>query len=293
MSMNQGIDAMMPSVIKQLVKSGDGRGINLDAGIDDISRKVLRRLKHQREIADYFVLDPRCSRFLLCWDVLCLLTLLYVATFTPFECAFFFDIPWSEGRIYFVLNRIVDAVFFIDVIIHFFVAAPRENHPAGGGTWSTTVRETSRHYLRGWFAIDLLTLLPSLFDILDVVLTPPVVPLPPNAPTPPRRLPDVGWVRAEGPSGVRLLFALRVVRVLRLLKMLRLIRVNRVLARLSFDSAMFAGGVCIILELSTYILFAAHWFACCIGLQAAWCVLRSLPSCALVCAPHVCASCAP
>ena len=66
------------------------------------------------------------SKFRRFWDLTSLVLLMYVAIFTPVQIAFFGDamsIPrWREWLMIFLLDRVVDIVFTIDIFINFRTA---------------------------------------------------------------------------------------------------------------------------------------------------------------------------
>ena len=85
----------------------------------------------QRHNARMELLRYRCivlpgSKFRRFWDLTSLVLLMYVAIFTPVQIAFFGDamsIPrWREWLMIFLLDRVVDIVFTIDIVINFRTA---------------------------------------------------------------------------------------------------------------------------------------------------------------------------
>merc|ERR1719515_444841 len=99
------------------------------------------------------------------------------------------------------MNRLVDLVFVMDMVLQFFLMYPVK----------TALREVLedrhhmivRNYLRRWFWVDLFTVLP--FDVLSLFL------------------------EADGVSRLK---AVRVIRLLRLLKLVRVLKASRVFRRL-------------------------------------------------------------
>ena len=66
-----------------------------------------------------YVIHPE-HRFMGLWDFFNIIALLFTATVTPFEVAL---LPASENaaEALFIINRLVDGVFFVDMILQFFV----------------------------------------------------------------------------------------------------------------------------------------------------------------------------
>lgn len=232
-----------------------GHAINLDA-FDDNSVYLLQRM---RAVTRYkrVLIDPRSSRLLPYWDMLTALALLYVAIFTPFEVAFLDQSTMHPG--FFVVNRLLDLIFIVDMLLQFFVAFPITREEAGG-KWATRVEQTAWHYAKGWFTLDLLTIMPSIFDVIPLAAATQhaaIVPAPAGG-----RIGDPG-----SGTGLRNFAGLRVMRVLRLLKMVRLIRVSRLIKRWSTDYPIPFAWLTV-LELSVLILMTTHWFGCSLGLVA-------------------------
>jgi len=77
---------------------------------------------------------------------------------TPFEVAF---IPPSyTPTTAFVINRTLDAIFTLDMLVQFFVAFQYGDRDESAGKWANTLGETVRHYAKGWLIIDFFSLAP-------------------------------------------------------------------------------------------------------------------------------------
>ena len=140
---------------------------------------------------------PPNGRFLKVWDRMMLLSLVWVATVTPFEVAFVPATPviWPL----FAINRIVDVVFIADILLSFCI--PFRTHPKKGGNWVYSSRAIALNYIHSWFALDLVTAIPV--DVI-VIMTPAIEPGSP---------------------------LVKYGKFFRLLKLARLVRFNRILKR--------------------------------------------------------------
>ena len=105
------------------------------------------------------VISPR-TWYMRRWDLVLLLLLLFTALVTPVEVAFLTTVLFN---VLFWINRSVDALFVLDIILNFFVAIvdPDDgqliyHHP-------TIIKE----YLRGWFFIDVISVMP--FDLVSLM----------------------------------------------------------------------------------------------------------------------------
>lgn len=163
--------------------------------------------------------DERIQR----WDMVGLVMVMYTAVVTPF------DVSYLQPQLdaLFVLNRIVDIYFLCDMILQFFLMPQDEN-----GRYIKNQREVAMRYLKGWFIIDFVSVLP--FDVIGM---------------------------AADSDDASQLKVLRVIRVARLLKLLRIIRVNRVFRRwenmYSINYSVF-GLYCYI----AFVFASTHWFGC-------------------------------
>ena len=68
----------------------------------------------------------------------------------------------DAGPINFTVNRVVDAVFVVDIILAFFM--PYRASQKEGGMMVFDNAKIVRAYLRSWFCLDLFTVIP--FDLL-------------------------------------------------------------------------------------------------------------------------------
>ena len=221
-------------------RHGEAAGEQLEAESRLFSSMVKTQFRHKR------VLHPEKNRLLGYWDAISSFALLYTATLTPFETAFLPSVvgaaAWQDP--WFIVNRILDVIFFIDMIMQFFIAYQTGNSFAGR-VWVEDHRKIVFHYLQSWFALDATTVfLPGGFDVYLASLD----------------------VEANGGVAEKMSI-LRVLRALRLIKLVRLVRASRVFQRWS-NKITLAYGTQLLLQCLLLLIFASHWFACIIGLQA-------------------------
>ena len=159
---------------------------------DDLPRKTTR----------WYHLNPH-SPVMSLWDAVCVLALVFTALVTPFEVAFL-PAPKRGDEALFLVNRVVDVLFLLDMATNFFRLRVSE----ATGEWETSLRRIAVQYLSGWFLIDFVGIASSLFDIIPLVTggTRQVA------------------VRSDTKSPMT---SLRVVRALRLVKLIRLLGASR------------------------------------------------------------------
>ena len=140
--------------------SSGGRASRVSARAE--MREALRTCSLSRAYAACLrpvLVDPRTSRIIGPWDVITSAGLIFTALVTPFEAALL-----SERVIeLFIVNRIIDMVFTIDLLLQFVLIFQPSSKESS--SWETDPRTIAKHYLRGWFTIDLISILASAFDI--------------------------------------------------------------------------------------------------------------------------------
>lgn len=233
---------------------------NVTAGRDKFMAAIEERTLRERRSAsglhlranERFIVDPRKSAAYKFWVLVVLVAMVYTATVTPYECAFHTPPPRCTIDSLFIINRFIDVIFYIDMIITFRLAYfdPRS------GRWVREGRTIARRYIRGVFVIDLISVIPlwpiSFSECVDT-------------------LGDDGFPSNEvlGSSGTS--SAARNVRLLRLLRLTRLVKASRVLLGLLEDlmtnqfEATYANLK--LLKLALALCFYSHWQACIFGLS--------------------------
>lgn len=177
-----------------------------------------------------FLIDPRKlaeSRFLRGWDFICCLMLIYVCFATPLEVAFM-SVSLNAQ---FVVNMCISMLFLVDMLIQFVVPVTVTTADRGL-TKVFSKRLIRRTYLRTWFFIDLVSILP--FDTVSLL------------------------VDSEQTS------ILGQVRILRLVKLLRLVKGLRLWHRYQTDLA-WSYRKTMLVQLLLTIIVVAHWIGCFLG----------------------------
>lgn len=174
--------------------------------------------------------NPENNRCMMTWDLVSALLLSCLAVMTPMEAGFIKDAEAGSPR--WIFNQLVNLFFLADLLLQFHL--PYTVPTRYGEKLIFDRRAIACHYLRTWFVVDLISMIP--FDLIT-----------------------------PGKS----LGALRAVRLLRLLKLLRLLRGIRIVRRvqtevgLSFRKMMLG-------QLFMAVVLAAHWIACFLGVVSRW-----------------------
>ena len=182
-----------------------------------------------------WLLNPRSPRMMY-WDALVGTFLLFTATFTPYEVAFLGDgdglTVTVDAR--FVINRIVDLGFLMDMGFNFFLP-----YQTSDNRMITDHPTIVRKYLFGWFPLDCVSIVP--YDLIGAMM------------------------QDDSLSNLKVL---RAIRLLRLAKLLRIIRLGRLFRR--FEATHEVNYAVLALNKFGFgILFLAHWMACLFYLIAA------------------------
>jgi potassium voltage-gated channel Eag-related subfamily H protein 7 len=177
-----------------------------------------------------FLIHPEKNCITPKWDKLIMLALVYVALWTPYEVGLMTD--KAKAQIWWLknLNYAIDMLFGFDILLQFFLMY--ETRTNTGYTWIKDRKKIAKHYLRGWFIIDIVSVFP--FDLAASI------------------------AMGEGNSNLRLV---KVIRAIRLLKLARVLRAGRILGRLQANSSMSMQYLEMVFLFIKMIL-AGHWMAC-------------------------------
>ena len=97
---------------------------NARARVDNTIVEAHLRTKSQKNGKSQFLIDPRTSKFVPRWDMATFVALFFTALVTPYEVSFLSQ-PETMADPLFVINRLVDTLFLIDMVI----SAPRTAPP--------------------------------------------------------------------------------------------------------------------------------------------------------------------
>ena len=191
-----------------------------------------------------FVIDPRTSSFVYVWDSVLFFALMFTAFVTPFDVAFLNppDSLWESPL--FIFNRVIDIIFIIDLLLQFVLQYQSKPTITEASRWISDRQMIALHYLQGWFALDVISLLPSIADFIQN---------------------DRDCLQ-ESTDKTYLAKSLRIIRTLRLIKVLRLTRAGRIIKRrqarvhISYSQQ-------VLIRCFAVLTLTIHWFSCIFVLQ--------------------------
>jgi hypothetical protein len=196
-----------------------GIGTNMES-----LREEIERVRRRIALASRGVIAPSNKR-LRRWDFWTMICLCFTAIVTPVEVCFTNEVEYWSAL--FVINRMVDCTFVGDLILQFFVAYRDDRL---GGQIIKSRKLIARRYLRSWFSIDFVSVIP--------------------------------WEVMPVPSKFRVV---RMVRLLRLLKLARILKASRMFARYE-TSISLSYAQRDIMKMGILLAVVAHWLACLWGL---------------------------
>jgi hypothetical protein len=193
-----------------------------DADKEEVKQMVEGFQAQLKHIADSerYLLKPD-TMYMQHWDHIMVVALLFTAIVTPYDVAFLE--PGLNNM--FVCNRAVDCVFLVDIFITFNLM-----YFGPGGMLIKNHRKIVTRYLKGWFTIDFITILP--FDTVELVSS-----------------------KADGVETLRFL------RLFRLFKLLRIIGASRIYSRAETRLGISTSTVTTIKLVITLTLLN-HWLGC-------------------------------
>jgi len=174
---------------------------------------------------DKYLIMPD-GKFMHRWDILFMAALLFTAIAKPYEVAFL-DVVVGDGL--YICNWIIDAFFLFDMILQFFIPI-RNVVKLQGVSWIKDPKMIAVHYLRSWFLVDLVSIIP-----FESIFT--------------------------GTRGSNVFDLLQLLRLLRLLKLLRVLKASKVWQKWEAQLAVPYGYIAL-LKFSVLLLMMGHWMAC-------------------------------
>ena len=199
------------------------------------------------------------------WDLTMVAALAFTAIVTPVEVAF------VDGGQYitslWAINRFVDLCFVLDIFLTFNLGF--QETVDKGGQWIFNKRTIAINYMKSWFVIDILSVLPFWTITLDYS--------------------DPLGLKALNYSQVALIgetsglqtstisrgaVLLRVVKLLRMLKLARVLKASRVMSRVLLDVVTnkweWTFAIIKMIKLFVFLALYAHWQACVWGLVSSY-----------------------
>lgn len=202
---------------------------------DEVLEKYLKQ--HQVDLRQVFeddengrarrcLLEPR-GVLRLRWDMVILVSVLFVAFATPMEVAF---VPRQEMNVFlFVANRIIDVLFLLDIVFNFCTPV----YSSALRKMLYTHEEIARHYAKSWLLVDVISVIP--FDLIALDF--------------------------EDDDSAEAVVLLNMTKLLRLTKLLRILRASRIIRR--WESRLAYKYLTLKLaRFVVYLLSLTHWLAC-------------------------------
>ena len=113
----------------RLSPSVDHRSVGSPSVDSPLSTANAERQLVSRAHCHWWVIDPRKVRWIAHWDLAMTVALVYVALVTPVEVAFMKAPPTLQSKTsspIFLINRLLDAMFILDILLNFRLAYKEE-----------------------------------------------------------------------------------------------------------------------------------------------------------------------
>ena len=134
--------------------------------IDPEVEKMVAYFEERTKEPKFLILPE--STYMQRWDLVTLLALIFTAFVTPYEVALLeSDCEWGDLSTWdplFTVNRLIDLIFVKDMVMQFFLAFRITTNGGGAGLLIRNFRAIRSNYLKSWFPIDLLSIIP--FDLI-------------------------------------------------------------------------------------------------------------------------------
>jgi len=173
----------------------------------------------------WYVINPDSTLAATVWQCITSAALIWIALVTPLQVGLLkMEVDWV-----FVTSVVVDAIFFIDMLLQFCTTYARRT--PRGDEWEVRIRKIIVHYCSTWFVLDFVTLIP--FELLAMQM---------------------------GDAAFEELTMIKVIRVLRLLKLTRLARSSRLAQRLEAPISLPYQHLAL-LRCVLVLVLVCHWLA--------------------------------
>eukprot|EP00439_Symbiodinium_sp_Y106_P085671 s509_g29.t1 len=212
----------------------------------------------------WYVINPESNRCLMVWQMVTTIAMVFVALITPLQVGLF----EMQVDMLLAISLCIDIIFLADMILQFFTMLSLVHVGP-----DLRERKISRHYMKTWFALDFITLIP--WDVISLII--------PGAnnlkePIPSRQccnsfaeMPlavavDAG-VFASHAVGLPALTCLKefkgikIMRALRLLKLMRIFRTSKVIHKLEIALSIPYQQMALI-KFLLVLMLVCHWLSC-------------------------------
>ena len=191
------------------------------------------------EVRSWFVLHPttKLRRY---WDFLQIFLLLYIAISVPYRIGF------SEPSygVWYMIDFFIDMYFYIDMVLNFFTAY-WESGDDDDFHYVTSLWKIQKHYLKGWFLPDVISLLPIDYvsRLMDGTAT-------------------CSW-QSESACGAAAQTSSvpEGFRIFKMIRLLRVLRVSRIFERYQ-ETLLRVYKWVTIARLVSALMLLSHWMAC-------------------------------
>ena len=223
--------------LNSFLRDSDGGKLSSDSDSED---EMLEKYEDIDDQTSWFIMHPT-TKIRQYWDFLQVFLLMYIALAVPYRLGFS---ELSYGWWY-AIDFIVDMYFYIDMVFNFFTAYWEISESDDDYHYVTNLWQIQKHYLKGWFIPDLISLAPIDYVARSIDGTA-----------------TCSW-ESEAACGDAALSTQvpEALRLLRLVRLLRMVRTTRILERYQ-ETLMRVYKFVTIVRLIALLCLLSHWMAC-------------------------------
>ncbi|CAE7576240.1 Kcnh2, partial [Symbiodinium sp. CCMP2456] len=111
----------------------------------------------------WYIINPDSSSLFAVWQGLSFLALTFVALITPIQVGLIAEYKFDTLA---AVSLCVDVIFLVDLLMQFCTTYSKKT--VRGTIWETKVTVISQQYLRSWFVLDVVSLIP--FDLIGLMI---------------------------------------------------------------------------------------------------------------------------
>ncbi|CAE7222344.1 unc-103 [Symbiodinium necroappetens] len=194
-----------------------------------VQMMIMRAEKTRKFTAEkrWYVINPESNRCLMVWQMVTTIAMVFVALITPLQVGLF----EMQVDLLLAVSLCIDVIFLADMILQFFTMYPKRT--ARGVQWEHSLGKISRHYMKTWFALDFITLIP--WDVISLII--------------------------PGANNLKEFKGIKIMRALRLLKLMRIFRTSKVIHKLEIALSIPYQQMALI-KFLLVLMLVCHWLSC-------------------------------
>jgi len=141
--------------LETFLKDGDKQGNPGEFDDDEEDDPTSAKYTDEDDHKSWFVMHPT-NKMRQWWDFLQVFLLVYIAISVPYRLGFS-ELAYGY---WYAIDFIVDSYFYVDMVFNFFTAYWEVSDADDDYHYVTNLYQIQKHYVKGWFLLDLISLIP-------------------------------------------------------------------------------------------------------------------------------------